>query len=168
MILLSSGNCLNSARVPKTHEQLLLAAELGRAAEFRSALRRFLRRTEEVCSSFGLTPQRYNLLLMIKAAPDGTEESTVTELSDRLALAQPAVTELVKRAERAALVERRQDSLDGRVYRLRLTGEGERQLLNAFSALTAERESLLAAFRHADARLRALSRSIEPHEPPER
>jgi DNA-binding MarR family transcriptional regulator len=150
----------------KTPEQLLLAAELARAAEFRTALRRFLRRTEEVCSAHRLTPQRYNLLLLIKAAPDGSQESTVTELSDRLALAQPAVTELVKRAEHAGLVERRQDTSDGRVYRLRLTEDGERQLLAAFSALRAERESLLTTFRYADARLRALTRALDANEPP--
>lgn len=150
----------------KTAEQLLLDAELARAAEFRTALRRFLRRTEEVCAVHGLTPQRYNLLLLIKAARDGSEESTVTDLSDRLALAQPAVTELVKRAERAGLIERRHDAFDGRVSRLRLTDEGERQLLAAFSALRAERDNLLTTFRDADARLRAFSRSLDQQEPP--
>lgn len=147
----------------KTPEQLLLDAELTRAAEFRVALRRFLRRTEEVCAPHGLTPQRYTLLLLIKAASDGTEQTTVTELSERLSLTQPAVTELVKRAESAGLVERARDRRDGRVSRLRLTDGGERALLDAFTALRAEREHLMAAFRDADARLRALSRSVDRH-----
>ena len=47
-------------------------------AEFRAALRRFLRQSEKVARSYGLTPQRYLLLLMIKGAPDGSERSTVT------------------------------------------------------------------------------------------
>ena len=56
-------------------------------AEFRSALRHFLRRSEKVARQSGLTPQRYTLLMMIKGAPGGAEQSTVTELAERLQLA---------------------------------------------------------------------------------
>ena len=56
-------------------------------AEFRSALRHFLRRSEKIARQSGLTPQRYTLLMMIKGAPDGGEQSTVTELSERMQLA---------------------------------------------------------------------------------
>ena len=52
-----------------------------RVAEFRAALRRFMRTTERNARSAGLTPQRYLLLLMIKGAADGSERSTVTELA---------------------------------------------------------------------------------------
>ena len=41
---------------------------------------------------------------MIKGAPDGSEQSTVTELADRLQLAQSTVTELVSRAEETGLI----------------------------------------------------------------
>ena len=75
-------------------------------AEFRAALRRFLRQSERVSRMYGLTPQRYQLLLMIKGAPDKSEHSTVTELADRLQLAQSTVTELVMRAEEIGLVVR--------------------------------------------------------------
>src|SRR5881227_302580 len=86
-----------------------------RAAEFRAALRRFLRRSERNSRAAGLTPQRYLLLLMIKGAPDGSEQSTVTELAERLQLAQSTVTELVSRAEEIGLVERSRSSDDGRI-----------------------------------------------------
>ena len=76
----------------------------------------------------GLTPQRYLLLLMIKGAPDGSEQSTVTELAERLQLAQSTVTELVSRAMSTGLIDREQSVLDARVAHLRLTGEGERRL----------------------------------------
>ena len=92
-------------------------------AEFREALRRFLRRSERVARASGLTPQRHLLLLMIKGAPDGSEQSTVTELAERLQLAQSTVTELVRRAEETGLVEREQSPADGRVAHLRLTDE---------------------------------------------
>jgi len=119
-------------------------------AEFRAALRQFLRRSERVARESGLTPQRHLLLMMIKGAPDGTEQSTVTELSNRLQLAQSTVTELVRRAEEAGLVEREQSQRDARVAYLRLTGEGERRLMLSFTELATERAQLREAFAHLD------------------
>jgi DNA-binding MarR family transcriptional regulator len=117
-----------------------------RAAELRSALRRFLRDSERAARGSGLTPQRYLLLLMIKGAPDGRERSTVTELADRLQLAQSTVTELVGRAEDAGLVTRETSSKDGRVAFLGVTPEGERRLELAFGSLERERQELLSMF----------------------
>ena len=128
----------------------LTAEAAMRGAEFRSALRRFLRRSERIARSSGLTPQRYLLLLMIKGAPDGSEQSTVTELAERLQLAQSTVTELVRRAEEVGLVARETSSVDGRVAHLRLTEEGERRLARSFSRLAGERDALRATFAHLD------------------
>ena len=119
-------------------------------AEFREALRRFLRQSERVARQSGLTPQRHLLLLMIKGASDGSEQSTVTELADRLQLAQSTVTELVSRAEEAGLVERTQSQTDARVAYLRLTPEGERRLERSFTGLVTERAQLRDAFAHLD------------------
>ena len=71
-------------------------------AAFRAALRQFLRRSERVARQRGLTPQRHLLLMMIKGSPRADEQSTVTELSERLQLAQSTVTELVRRPRRPA------------------------------------------------------------------
>jgi DNA-binding MarR family transcriptional regulator len=119
-------------------------------ADFRAALRHFLRTSERVARQCGLTPQRYALLLMIKGSRDGREQSTVTELSERLQLAQSTVTELVRRAEETGLVEREQSQRDARVAHLRLTAEGERRLMQSFTALAKERDQLAAAFVHLD------------------
>src|SRR5207237_8306595 len=116
------------------------ASEVARVAEFRAALRAFLRKAERNARKSGLTPQRYLLLLMIKGAADGSEQSTVTELAERLQLAQSTVTELVRRAEEAGLVAREQSQTDARVAHLRLTAEGERRLMPAFTELATERE----------------------------
>src|SRR5581483_11375013 len=48
---------------PETRMRLELTAE------FRTELRRFMRRTKVVTTQHGRTPERYDLLLMIKAAP---------------------------------------------------------------------------------------------------
>jgi DNA-binding MarR family transcriptional regulator len=119
--------------------------EYVRVAEFRAALRRFLRRTERIARDSGLTPQRYLLLLMIKGAADGSERSTVTTLAERLQLAQSTVTELVGRAEDAGLVTREPSRADGRVAYLGLTERGEELLASAFTGLEAERRSLLSS-----------------------
>ena len=124
--------------------------EFARVAEFRAALRVFLRKAEQNARKSGLTPQRYLLLLMIKGAPSGRETSTVTELAERLQLAQSTVTELVSRAEEIGLVAREQSDADGRVTNLRLTPEGERRLMLAFMTNEQEREELRAAIAHLD------------------
>jgi DNA-binding MarR family transcriptional regulator len=112
------------------------------AAELRSALRHFLRSSEQVARKHRLTPQRYTLLLMIKGAPDGSQRSTVTELSRRLQLAQSTVTELVRRAEHVGLIAREPSATDGRVAYLRITPEGERRLAGTVRDLGLEQRRL--------------------------
>lgn len=124
--------------------------EYVRVAEFRAALRRFLRGTERAARLSGLTPQRYQLLLMVKGAPDGSERSTVTELATRLQLAQSTVAELVDRAADAGLIRREPSHDDARVVHVRLTPEGERRLATAFTSLEAERRNLVDALVHLD------------------
>lgn len=129
----------------------LSVEDVAGVAEFRAALRQFLRRSERTARRCGLTPQRYLLLLMIKGAPDKSEQSTVTDLSERLQLAQSTVTELVRRAEESGLVQRKQSAYDGRVANLSLTEEGEQRLLQAFTDLAEERRHLREAFAHINA-----------------
>jgi DNA-binding MarR family transcriptional regulator len=131
----------------------LTAAEAVPVAEFRAALRRFLRTSERNARAAGLTPQRYLLLLMIKGAPDRREQSTVTELAERLQLAQSTVTELVSRAEEIGLLSRERSSEDGRIAYLRLTEEGEQRLARSFTSNARERQSLGDAFAHLQGQL---------------
>lgn len=121
--------------------------EYREAADLRSALRQFLRRSEEIARRHGLTPRQYLLLLMIKGSPGGRERSTITELVERLALTQSTVTELVQRAEDAALIIREPSPEDGRVVMLSLTPHGDRAMAAAFEDLGPEREALLNLIR---------------------
>jgi DNA-binding MarR family transcriptional regulator len=110
------------------------------AAEFRAALRHFLRRSEDVARAAGLTPRQHLLLLQIAGSPDG--RTTVSGLVEKLALAQSAVTELVQRAEHAGLVSRCVSPDDGRVVHLSLTQLGETRLASVHDAVGRERAEL--------------------------
>jgi DNA-binding MarR family transcriptional regulator len=130
------------------------------AAALRASLRTFLRESEKVARASGLTPQRYLLLLMIKGAPDGSEQTTVTELAKRLELAQSTVTELVRRAETLGLVTRERSEADGRVAHLRLTAEGERRLAQTLQGLEDERKQLRQAVEALDLADRTAGRRL--------
>jgi len=136
-------------------ESSVPTGEVARVADFRAALRAFLRKAERNARKSGLTPQRYLLLLMIKGAADHSEQSTVTELADRLQLAQSTVNELVRRAEETGLVERARSSVDGRIAYLRLSAEGERRLASTFTSNETERQALLDAFESLRGRVTA-------------
>jgi DNA-binding MarR family transcriptional regulator len=121
------------------------AEEAARVAAFRTALRRFDRQSERAARASGLTPRWYLVLLLVKGSPDLDERSTVSELSERLHLAQSTVTELVARAEEAGLLRRDASPRDGRVAHISLTAEGESRLARAFRTLAAERRALREA-----------------------
>src|SRR5918992_5915579 len=129
---------------PGMHEDVSppTAEEAARVADFRAALRRFERQTERAARECGLTPRWYLLLLLVKGSPELNERSTVSELSQRLHLAQSTVTELVGRVQAAGLLRREQSTADGRVAHLSLTDEGERRFAHAFRSLAAERRAL--------------------------
>jgi DNA-binding MarR family transcriptional regulator len=124
--------------------------EFEQAAAFRASLRRFHRISEDAARRAGLTPRRHLLLLMIKGAPQGAERSTVSELCERMQLAQSTVTELVQRAEEAGLVRRAAARDDGRVAYLTLTADGEKRLAAVHEELRPEREALVRLLRETD------------------
>jgi DNA-binding MarR family transcriptional regulator len=126
------------------------AQQAAPVAAFRVALRRFLHETERVARECNLTPRWYLLLLLIKGAPDLSERATVTDLSERLHLAQSTVTELVSRAEQAGLIRREASADDARVVYLSLTPAGEERFARAFRGLAAERRALSDAVAGLD------------------
>jgi DNA-binding MarR family transcriptional regulator len=134
VMLLDGGACDDPAPIE--------TSEAIRVAAFRAALREFLRTSEEIAQANRLTPRRHLLLLMIKGAPDGSESATITELAERLQLAQSTVTELVKRAVEARLVVRERSVSDARIGHLRLTEEGESRFARVFKSHESEREKL--------------------------
>jgi len=129
------------------------------AAEFRLRLLAFQRRTEEVTAQARLTPERYLLLLLLRAAEADRSETTVTSLREPLRMTQSSVSRLVGGAVRAGLVEGRVDTRDHRRRRLALTPEGRRRLEAAFDALGPDRAALARALRRQPFSARAFSDS---------
>jgi DNA-binding MarR family transcriptional regulator len=111
----------------------LTQRDFERLLEFRVALRRFQRWSEDQAQAAGVTHVQHQLLVAIKGHA-GDMPPTVGDLAGYLLLRPHSTVELVDRAEAADLVERAPDSDDGRVVRVRLTREGERILQQLTSA----------------------------------
>ena len=122
----------------------LSKADYEHLANFRYALRRFLRGSEERAQEAGITIQQYLALLAIKGYPERTEVM-VKELAERLQIRHHSAVGLVDRMERNGHVERRQSASDRRNVLVRLTAAGEELLERLASA---NREQL---------------REVEPH-----
>ena len=93
-------------------------------AEFRYALRRFLRFSEEVTRNTGVTPLQYQLMLQIKGFP-GRDWANVDELAERLQAKHHGVVALISRCEEAGLVRRSAGRSDKRRVEVQLTKKGE-------------------------------------------
>src|ERR1700686_3645658 len=100
---------------------------LRRLAWFRYRMRRFLRFSEQVARSIGITPQQHQLLLGV-AGYTGRGWATISELAEFLQERHNAVVGLVERAVRRGLVYKEQSSGDRRFVRVRLTPKGEELL----------------------------------------
>lgn len=96
-------------------------------ANFRYAMRRFFRYTEEQARALGLTPQQFMLLLIVRGHPSYPEVS-ITEIAERLQIRHHSASLLVERGRGRGLLTRRQDSQDRRRALVSLTEAGERAL----------------------------------------
>lgn len=108
-------------------EAPLRDADYRTLADFRYALRLFLRFSENAARQARLTPAQHQLLLAIRGFP-GSAPPTVADVAERLQLRHHSTGELVRRAEEAGLVRSNVDPSDARVRRLRLSARGARVL----------------------------------------
>ena len=102
--------------ISKAHYELL--------AEFRHALRRFQRFSQEAARSAGLTPQQHQVLLAIKGFP-GRDYVSIGELAGRLQLRHHSTVGLVDRLALRRLVRRAVSGSDRRRVEVSLTSRGE-------------------------------------------
>ena len=95
-------------------------------AGFRRALRQAMADSERICASAGLTTQRFQALLAIRACAD--QAMSVGALAGELVLKHHSAVELVGRLEQAGLVSRKGDPDDKRRVLLTLTQLGAERL----------------------------------------
>jgi DNA-binding MarR family transcriptional regulator len=138
----TAGDCDGGIRMAKLITEASFREQVMAVAAFRSALRGFEADTAIVVRRCRLTPQRYLLLLMIKGAVDGSEQATVSAISNRLRIPHNTVSELVTRAVAAGLVQRTPVPGDRRSAALSLTAEGGRRLRCAVERLEDPRSAL--------------------------
>ncbi|WP_024831826.1 MarR family winged helix-turn-helix transcriptional regulator [Ruminiclostridium josui] len=99
-----------------------------------------LARTERRKQSlFGLKQSEVRVLLCIKQLfYDNKQNITVSEISKKLFVTSPTVTELIKSLSNNGYIERNVDSQDKRVSDIKLTAKGEKKvekLINYFTSL---------------------------------
>lgn len=96
-------------------------------ANFRSALRKFLRTSEELAMGLGLSPQQHQVLLAIKGFP-GRTPPTISQLAARLHVRHNSAVGLVNRLARQHLVKRKDSQVDHRQVYVVLTARGSAML----------------------------------------
>jgi len=115
-------------------------------ADFRFAVREFLRFSEERAAEAGLSPQQHQALLAMRAAD---RDMTVGELADRLLLKPHSASGLVDRLHALGLADRRESPDDRRRTLIHPTVKAERLL-----------ERLTEAHRDELLRMRPLLRGL--------
>lgn len=125
-----------------------------RLLDLRTGLRQFLHWSEQQATAVGITPAQHQLLLAIRGHPR-VDAPTIGEVADALLLRHHSAVGLVDRAVSAGLVDRRTDTVDHRIVRLRLTALGARRLRQLSDAHLEE-------LRRLAPRIRSLWANLEP------
>ena len=79
------------------------------------------RRLTQVLKGAELSPNQYNVLRILRGAPDGLP---CGEIGNRMITRDPDITRLLDRLEKRALIERWRESKDRRVVMARITQTG--------------------------------------------
>jgi len=119
-------------------------------AAFRTGLRQFLRFSEDVARSAGLTPRQHQLLIAIRGH-SGSQPPTIGELAEALQLRHHSVVELIDRAADHGLVERMPTHEDQRRVAVAITPAGDDVLRSLSVAHRAEIRQLESVVRQMTA-----------------
>jgi DNA-binding MarR family transcriptional regulator len=118
---------MSSHRHSTAMGRTMAKADLEALADFRYRLRQFLRVSEDLTRTHGMTPLQYQLLLQIRGFA-GREWATVGELAERLQAKHHGVVSLISRCETAGWVKRNRSRTDRRRVEVSLTREGKAKL----------------------------------------
>jgi DNA-binding MarR family transcriptional regulator len=111
----------------------LTTRDYAKLAEFRRALRAFLRFSEAAAADVGLTAQHYQAMLSLRAAEE-ERPVTINDLAQELLIKHNSAVGLVDRLVRQRLVARGSSTKDRRKVELSLTAEG-RKVLGKLAAM---------------------------------
>lgn len=114
------------------------------------------RRLEPVLRAAEISPTQYNVLRILRGAPEGL---TCGELGDRMISRDPDITRLLARLEKRGLISRGRGRKDRRVVLTRITDAGQK-LLGRLDAPVLEAHKLLLGHLGGE-RLRILLRLLE-------
>jgi len=117
-----------------------------RLAQFRHALRQFLHFSDEAAREAGLSPQQYQLLVLVRGFPSG-EVPTVGAVAKRLMIKHHSAVGLVDRLEAENLLKRCREDRDGRRVTLVLTEKADEILSSLVSAHRRELRRLMPLMR---------------------
>jgi DNA-binding MarR family transcriptional regulator len=121
---MGSGRTPGTASAPKGR---LSDADYRNQADFRCALRKFVRFSEEQARILGITPQQHLMLLIIRGHRSYPGVS-IGEVAKGLQIRHHAASLLVDRAVRRELILREEDPSDRRRALVTLTPEGQELL----------------------------------------
>jgi DNA-binding MarR family transcriptional regulator len=121
-------------------------------ADFRYALRLFLRYSEEQARGAGITPQQHLLLLAVRGHAS-YPNVTIGEVAERLQVRHHSASRLVERGVQRGLLERREDADDRRKALVSLTPAGLQVLYDITRANKRELRSLEGALFRDSLRL---------------
>src|SRR4029079_9554323 len=100
--------------------------DYARLLSFRTALRRFLRWSDDAAEAEGVAPAQYQLLVVVKGlSADGPP--SIGQIAEQLLLRHHSTSELVHRAEESGLVRTRPDALDHRLMRVEVPTDSDRE-----------------------------------------
>ena len=106
---------------------MLTDEQFGRILEFRVALRRFGRFSEEQAARLDMTAAQHQLLLAIRGHGDPLGP-TIADVARHLMIRHHSAVGLVDRTQDLGLVERHRDDDDHRLVRLALTPLGHERV----------------------------------------
>ena len=106
---------------------MLTDEQFARILDFRIALRRFGRFSEEQAAKLDMTAGQYQLLLAIRGH-DEPRGPTIADVARALLVRHHSAVGLVDRTQDLGLIERRRDADDHRLVRLTLTPRGHERV----------------------------------------
>ncbi len=140
------------------------ASEPGSLELFKSLARTglYLQALQREClADHGLAFTEFSVLRLLQIAPDKRLPPSV--LADQILCTTGAMTKIVDRLQRSALVERAPDPADRRGVLVRITSKGQRNVNDAAATYRAGRERVLARLdeREAEQIHNSLQRLLE-------